>query len=151
MIEVRSLVDRFRQLFVVFLGAALCIFILIPFCTAALLSLSLNVESTNYFFVSFLLESIALALAGFLTGLLMSICVPGREMKTSLMGVLIVIPFYICVMAPLVFVSQKLVWKLYWLSEMAVGVLFLVGGAMVSAWFIAKMRSSRSQYQTNSK
>jgi len=147
---VRNLAVIFRQFFVALFGATLCIFILIPLCTATLLWFSLGVESIHYLFVTSFCQIIALGLAGFLTALFMSTCVPGRETKTTIIGILIVTLFYVLTMAPYA-VTGKSGWKLYLFSEMIMGVLFLVGGAIISSWFIAKMRSSKSRYQTNSK
>jgi hypothetical protein len=138
------------QFFVALFGATLCIY-LIPLCLATLLWFSLRVESINILFVQFFCEITAFGLAGFLTGLLMSICIPSREIKTTLIGILIVALFYIFLKVSVLAIETGWKWKLYFLSEIIIGTLFLVGGAMISAWLIAKKRSSKSQFQTNSK
>lgn len=124
-------------------GVILCIY-MIPFFTALLLGLSLLIIPTkNFIFFSSMLEAAAFGVSGFLMALIISYFSVNREISTTLFGSLLVATFYAVPKVIIIFYfPQPCYW---WLLEIILEVVFLLGFATLGAWLIARRRYLRLQ------
>jgi len=126
-------------------GIILCVYIFIPFFSALSAYLFLLVASrenlTLLLLTQSMLEAIAFCVSGFLTGLIISSFSTNREIRTTVLGSLIVITFVVITIGFIPFyVGGSVAHKAYRLLEMAVYAICLLGFAIIGAWLIARRR-----------
>jgi hypothetical protein len=131
-------------------GVIVCIYIFIPLFSSLSARLFLLVASgENYTLLLFtrsMLEAVAFCVSGFLTGLIISSFSTNREIRTTVLGSLIVITFVVIKIGfiPLRFGGSE-VHKAYPILEMVVYAICLLGFAIIGAWLVARRRHLQVQ------
>jgi len=131
-------------------GVILCVYIFIPFFSALSAHLFILVASREnlalFYFTLSMLQAIAFCVSGFLTGLIISSFSTNREIRTTVLGSLIVITIVVIQIGFIPFrVGCSDVHKAYRLLEMVVYAICLSGFAIIGAWLIARRRHLQVQ------
>jgi len=139
-----------KQICSLIAGVIVCIYIFIPLFSSLSAWLFLLVASREnyslFLFTGSMLEAVGFCASGFLIGLIISFFSRDREIRTTMLGSLIVITFIIIKIGfiPFRFDGSE-VYKAYRLLEMVVYAISLVGSATMAAWLVARRRHSRLQ------
>ena len=142
---------RIKRMFALILGSVLCVYVLIPLLSAFFLSFLPMVRKEQVLSVFTIIEVMVFAISGFLMSLFISYFSMNREIKTTLLGVLMVIIlqiFYLFLYYPILprysQINRADLLVNITLSTV-LNLTFLMVLAIFGAWLVTKLRGVKKE------